>query len=410
MPIIACGVNHKTAAIELRERVTFPSDKISLYLQDLMTDENIKEAALLSTCNRSEIYCQADEFVDLQSWFCRQHQIDENLIRSAWYCFHDLDAVAHIMKVSCGLDSMVLGEPEILGQMKDAFSESCAAGGIGPQFNRLFQQVFTVAKEVRTHTSIGACPVSIASATFRLIKTLYSNSLDQAKFLLIGAGETIQLLLRYLQTHQIKNITIANRHLDRAASLGYPSVSLNQLPHELQQADIVISATQSPHPLVNKEMLQSRSTPIMMVDIAVPRDIDPAVQENPFVILRSLDDLKEIIQQNLRGREHAAEKAFEMIQHKSEELMGSLHSFDHVAVTIRAFRKQIEDLCQGELVKAEHQLKLGLDPATVLHMFAHGLTNKLLHHPSVQLRQAGFEGRFDLLQMARQLFILPEYS
>lgn len=412
MPILACGINHKTAHVALREKVVFAQDKLALYLNDLATHENIREAVILSTCNRSELYCSTDDVNGVIEWFCRQHSITRNEIESFMYFYHDLDAVQHIMKVACGLDSMILGESQILGQMKDAFSESCAAGSIGPLFNRLFQQVFGVAKEVRTHTAIGACPVSVSSAAVTFIKQTAAIPFEQATLLLIGAGVTIDLALRHFKNTPLKRIVIANRNVENASLLAqkYAAevVNLAALPYVLSDADVVISATGGVMPIVTKSMIEARTKPLFIMDIAMPRDIDINVSECEHVFLYSIDDLKETIQQNVRGREHAAEKADEMIKQKSFDFMIWLTSLDKVATTIRAYRKQVEDLCHVELTKAKRQLRRGDDPTEVMASFAHALTNKLLHTPSVQLRQAGYEGRLEVLQLAQQLFAIPD--
>ncbi len=411
MPIIACGINHKTAPIELREKVAFLPEKLGLYLQDLVAQESVIEAVLLSTCNRSELYCNSQDASQLINWFCQHHQVSKEELQSAWYCYHDQDAIEHMMKVACGLDSMVLGEPQILGQMKDAFSEACATGSVGPQFNRLFQQIFTVAKEVRTHTSIGACPVSIASATVSLAKKVFPLTLSEANVLLIGAGDTIQLVLRHLQSQSVKNIMIVNRNRDNAQALAetfaVSSAEFGNLKKELHYADIVISATNSPAAIVTKSMLIGLQKPLNIIDIAVPRDVEMSAAEIENVALYSIDDLKNIIQENLQGREHAAEKAMQKIKLRSLEFISWLNALDQVAITINAYRTQIENLSNTELAKSLRQLQRGEDPAKVLMSFAHALTNKLLHNPSVQLRQAGVEGRFELLQLVQQLYALP---
>ncbi len=415
MPIIVCGINHKTAPIELREKVVFPLEKIALYLADLLTHENIHEALILSTCNRSEIYCDSSDAEQLLDWFCRQHQLSKHELKPVLYVYRDAEAVEHIMQVACGLDSMIVGEPQILGQVKEAFSESCAVGAIGPLFNRLFQHVFAVAKEVRATTAIGACPVSVASAAVGLAKKLYPE-ISSATALVIGAGDTADLVLRYLSTHTPQKIFIANRRQDNAAVLAKKHnatvVSFSALSQALTQADVVISATGATLPIVTKKMLQTifnagRTKPLTIIDIAVPRDVEATVAELEQVQLCCIDDLKNMIQHNLRGREHAADKAREVIQQKSQEFAAWLQSVDLVATTIRAYRRQVEDMSQTELSKAARQLQRGDDPLQVLAGFAHALTNKLLHTPSVQLRQAGVEGRVDILQMAQELFAIP---
>lgn len=412
MPIIACGINHKTAPVELREQVAFSSEKIAYYLADLQTQENIKEAVILSTCNRSELYCIADGTEKVIDWFCRQHRLPQTAILPFLYCYQDQTAIAHIMNVACGIDSMVLGESEIIRQMKDAFAESCAASAVGTLFNRLFQEVFSASKQIRTTTAIGACPVSVSSAAVSFIKEHYPAELNQATVLLMGAGMAAELVMRYLQPHSPKKILIANRSKEKADLLAerYSSfaICMTHLTDALVEADIVISATGSPTPIMTRSILPKRQKPLFIVDIAVPRDVEPSVAELDFIRLYCIDDLRTIIQRNLQGREHAADKAREMIAKKSHDFMMWLNSLEKVATTIRAYRRQVEELCCIELAKAKKQLHRGDDPITVLAGFSHALSNKLLHTPTVQLRQAGHEGRFELLQLAQELFAISE--
>ncbi len=412
MPIIVCGINHKTAPVILREQVTFPSEKVALYLNDLSTQENIAEAVLLSTCNRSELYCVGDDIEKVIDWFCRQHSLSHEEILPFLYCYTDQTAIEHIMNVACGLDSMVLGESEILRQMKDAFAESCAASAIGTLFNRLFQEVFAVSKEVRNSTAIGACPMSVSSAAVRFVKEVYPAEFDEATVLLLGAGVAVELILRYLKSHLPKRTWIINRSMQKAEALSeqYACEALNMtaLKEALSEADIVISATGSPTPIITSSLFITRKKPLFIVDIAVPRDVDPQVAKLDGIHLYGMDDLKTIIQQNLHGREHAADKAREMIKQKSHDFMMWLTSLEKVAMTIRAYRRQVEDLCRAELSKAKKQLSRGDEPAAVLASFSRALSNKLLHTPTVQLRQAGHEGRFELLQLAQELFAITE--
>jgi glutamyl-tRNA reductase len=415
MPIIVCGINHKTAPVDIREKAVFATEKLAIYLTDLLANENIQEAVILSTCNRSEVYCDSGNDDVLFDWFCRQHTLAQRDLKPYWYVYHGEAAVQHIMRVACGLDSMVLGESQILGQMKEAFSESCAAGSVGPLFNRLFQQVFAVAKDVRANTAIGACPVSVASTAVNLAQQL-SADLTTATVLVIGAGDTAELVLRYLTLRAPENLLLVNRNHDNASALAKKYAvevySFEELTKVLARADIVISATGSVQPLITttlmKEVILLRKKPdITLIDIAVPRDIEAQVAELPGVQLRCIDDLKTIIQHNLRGREHAAEKAAEVIQQKANNFIAWLNSLDLVTITISAYRRQIEEMGQAELVKAARQLHKGDDPLQVLASFSHAFTNKLLHAPSVQLRQAGVEGRIDILQLAQQLFAIP---
>lgn len=416
MSIFVVGINHKTAPITLREKVYFALDKLPLYLQDLLNRGITEEAVLLSTCNRSELYCDSHDIGALRDWFCDQTSIPRKELESAIYVYRNEEAVAHIMHVACGLDSMILGEPQILGQMKEAFSESCSANAVGASFHQLFQQVFSIAKEIRTTTAIGACPVSVASAAVHFAKQQVS-SFEQSNVVLVGAGDTSELMMRYLKNHLHAPITLVNRNIGKAAVLaeecGGKVYGLDGLATALTGADIVFSATGSVVPVVTKavvaEAMRMRNAkPLILIDIAVPRDIAPDAAELPGVHLFCIDDLKTIIERNRLGREHAADKARDMISQKSRDFITELNSIEKVAHTISAYRGVIEEICQAELLKAKHQLHKGTDPSQVLETFAYTFTNKLLHTPSVQLRQAGVEGRFELLRFAKQLFAIPD--
>jgi glutamyl-tRNA reductase len=416
MSIFVIGINHKTEPVTLREKVYFETEKLSLYLQDILHRGAAHEAVLLSTCNRSELYCDTNDIGAVRDWFCAQTVNPRAEMEAAIYVYRDEAAVAHIMRVACGLDSMIIGEPQILGQMKEAFSESCSAGTVGALFHRLFQQVFTAAKDIRTTTSVGACPVSVASSAVHFVRQKMADFAN-ANVVLIGAGDTTELMMRYLKPHLSRPLTLVNRSLEKASHLieefGGSVYSLDKLPRALARADVVFSATGSAVPIVTKKMvvesMQARpDKPLIMIDVAVPRDIEATVAEIENVHLHCIDDLKAIIEKNRKGREHAADKAYEMIQARSQEFIENLHSHDKVTNAIRAYRGQIEDICRTELMKAQQQLQQGLNPVEVLEMFANAYTKKLLHAPSVQLRQAGAEGRFELLQYAKQLFSIPD--
>lgn len=417
MSITVCGINHKTAPVSLREKVFFALEKLPFYLQDLQNSGVAKEAVVLSTCNRSELYCEAEDEQKVKDWFCQQWPNFQEQLVPVLYLLRGQAAVEHIMKVACGLDSMVLGEPEILGQVKAAFSESCSVGAVDTLFHQLFQQVFAIAKEIRSSTVIGACPVSIASTTVTLAKRLCSP-LSSASIALLGAGDMIELLLRYLQTGSVGKTWIVNRNLDKAYELacryGGEAKALSELKSVLSQANILIAATGSLQPLITmpllKEALVDRQEPLFIFDIAVPRDVEAEAASLSMVKLYCIDDLKAIIHENHLSRLHAAEKAQEIIKKKSEEFLVQLTSQDQVSDTIRAFRKQIEAICDEELNKALRQLAMNQDLSAeqILRQFAYALTNKLLHAPSVQLRQAGFEGRFEVLRLAKQLLAIPE--
>ncbi len=423
MSIIVIGINYKTASIVVREKAYFSLDKIPLYLQDVLNRGALQEAVLISTCNRSELYAEvenANNIPSIYDWFCMQTQLlcGED-ISSAIYLYRDEKAIAHIMQVACGLDSMILGEPQILGQLKAAYTESCAAAAVGTVLHRLFQQVFAVAKEVRTTTAIGACPVSVASAAVHFAKQHISD-LTKTNIVLIGAGDTSKLLAQYLKTHSVHSITIVNRHEEKAcllaAEIHAQVETFEQLPQALSKADLVFSATGSVTPIIDKTMMNNvvaqreKKSPLLLIDIAVPRDIDANVAELTNIKLYCIDDLKNTIEKNRQGREHAANKAREMIYKKSHSLMEELKSIDKITHTIRAYRRQMENICHHELIKAKQQLRLGNDPTDVLDAFAYAFMKKLLHAPSVGLRQAGVEGRLDVLKLAKQLFAIPDHE
>lgn len=415
MAIFVIGINHKTATVGVREKVYFALDNLALYLQDLLSRRAVQEAVILSTCNRSELYCEADNLNGAYEWFYAQTALTPDELASAIYVYRGEGAVQHIMEVACGLDSMVLGEPQILGQMKEAYTESCALGAVGPSFHRLFQQVFTVAKEIRATTAIGACPVSVASAAVNFAKQV-TGEFKNANVVILGAGDTTNLLLRYLQDQVKKPLTVLNRTLDKALEMVAPfngiGAGFEMLPTVLAAADVVFSATGSPIPVVTKALLTevSLEKPLTFIDVAVPRDIDPQVAELPYVKVYCIDDLKAIIEHNRQGREHAALKARDMITCRAKRFCIEHQMVDDVSHTIRAYRQQVETLCQTELTKATQQLQLGGDPHLILTAFATSFMNKVLHQPSAQLRQAGADGRSELLQLAKQLFSLPELN
>lgn len=413
MSIYVIGVNFKTAPVSVREQIYFADDKLSLYLQDITQSNVADEAMLLSTCNRSELYCKADDVNRVCDWFCSQTTLSRQELDKVMYVYQDSNAIKHMMEVACGIDSMVVGEPQILGQMKQAFSESCAAGSIQSDFHRLMQQVFMVAKEIRSMTDIGACPVSVASAAIRFAKSEIVD-FSKANIVLVGAGDTTELMLRYLKTNVSAPVSIVNRSLENAAALlgdmEGQIYGLDQLPLALSQADVVFTATGSAQPIVTAEVAvqaiaqRLQNNPILILDIAVPRDVDPSVHDVEGVNLYCIDHLKDMIEANRKGREHASDKAREMIADRSQECLRALETVDHISHTISAYRGQIEDICHSELAKAKMRLAKGDCPEAVLNLFAHSFTNKLLHEPSVQLRQAGKEGRFELLKFAKELF------
>ena len=419
MTLIAFGINHKTAPVDIREKVAFAPEKMEQALHQCINNGTVSEAAIVSTCNRTELYTNLNEendFTSLLEWFCQYHHLDKENIEPYVYLHRNNDAVQHILRVASGLDSLVLGEPQILGQIKDAYNLANQAGTLGRQLNRLFQHTFSVAKQVRTDTAIGANPVSVAFAAVSLSKRIFAD-LSKHTALLIGAGETTELVAQHLANQGVNKMIVANRTVERAQTLANKfnaeAIALSEMPERLVEADIIIASTASQLPILGKgaverALKQRKHRPMFMVDIAVPRDIEPEVAELDDVYLYSVDDLQEVIEDGRQSREQAAVQAEEIIVHQVEHFMGWLRSLQGID-TIRAFREQAEAKRDEQLASAQKQLAAGKDPEQIMNDLARTLTNKLIHEPSAQLNQAAHSGRKELLDTARELFNLePE--
>lgn len=412
--LIALGINHKTAPLSLRERAAFDPQTLPHALHDL-TAHSAREVAILSTCNRTELYCgvETDAYEPLVEWLCGYHKLQPRVLRPHLYIHGGRTAVQHAFRVASGLDSLVLGEPQILGQMKAAFAAAHKAGTTGKMLNRLFQHTFSVAKQVRTDTAIGANAVSVAFAAVSLARRIFDNLAHQT-VLLIGAGEMIELAARHLREQGIGTMVVANRTIERASALGdiygAQAISLMEMPEYLSRADIVISCTASLLPILGKGAVESalkarRHRPMFLVDLAVPRDIEVEVGELSDVYLYTIDDLKEVIEENLQSRQTAAREAETIIEGQVIEFMRWVRSLDSVP-TIRALREATEEVRDEELMRALRALERGEVPRDVLTRLAYSLTNKFTHTPSTALRDADAEGDGDLLAAARLLFRL----
>lgn len=417
MHLVTYGINHNTAPVHVRELFAFDASVLPSALSALHQQESVLEVVILSTCNRTEIYCCLDDDSDnsILAWLHDFHQLDSETITPYLYHYQGGDAIRHLLRVACGLDSMVLGEPQILGQLKDAYSQSLNASTLGKSLGRLFQHAFAVAKQVRTDTAIGNSPVSVAFAAVSLAKQIFSD-LAESTALLIGAGDTVELAARHLHDNGIKRLIIANRTVERAHNLavqvdGY-AISLSELPAHLAEADIVISSTASQLPILGKgaverALKQRKRKPIFMVDIAVPRDIEAEVGQLEDIYLYCVDDLKDIIEENLQSRRDAALQAEEIIDSQVDHFQAWLRTQDAVPV-IRAIRDSAEEISKHSLEKALRQLEQGLSPDQVMAELARSLTNRLLHEPSRQLRLSGFDEDGQLLESARRLFNIKD--
>jgi len=414
MSLITLGINHKTAPLDLRERLAFTPQSLPEALLSLKNLEHVQEAAILSTCNRTEIYCVTTTNNDqaIIQWFSQFHGLDEKLIKEHLYLFAHEETIRHAMEVACGLDSMVLGEPQIAGQMKDAYARANESGTIGKLLGKLYQRAFAVSKQVRTDTDIGSSPVSVAFAAVSLAKQIFGD-LKQTTVLLVGAGETIELTTRHLHSQGVKKIIIANRSVQRAQKLADEfsgeAISLQHIATHLHRSDIVISSTASPLPIIGKgtverALKQRKHEPIFMVDLAVPRDIEPEVSELDDIYLYSVDDLQSVISENMESRLQAAEQAREIIDTQVSHFLNWQRSLGAVDV-IAQIRQHTQDISNEVLNKAKKQLAAGQDAEKILEFLANTLTNKFLHQPSTQLRQASQDNRDHILDIAQKLFL-----
>ena len=419
MGFLAAGINHQTASVSLREKVSFTPEQLVPALHNAQQLSPVHEIAILSTCNRTEIYCHGDASAqELYNWLARYHQLESKIVADHAYAHTDEQAIRHMMRVACGLDSLILGEPQILGQMKSAYAVAQEAGTARGPLGRLFQSTFTTAKQVRTHTTIGENPVSVAFAAVSLSKQIFSD-LSQNTALLIGAGETIELVARHLHEQGIGNIIVANRTLERANRLAEQfnaqAILLSDMPNELHNADIVIASTASQLPILGKGAVERalrkrKHQPVFMVDIAVPRDIEPEVSELADVYLYTVDDLRSVIEDNLKSRQQAALAAEEIVTDGTQNFISRLRAMDAVDV-LKEFRGQAELIRDHEVNKAMRLIASGKPPEQILQQLARSLTNKLIHPPSVQLRKAGSRGETEKIAWARELFELePSHS
>lgn len=417
MPVHLLGINHRTAPVEIRESVVFEPDALQRALPDVLRIPGVTEAVIVSTCNRTEIYAEleGDAGRRLADWLSAWHRLGDDVRR----CFYSLDnarAARHLFAVACGLDSVVLGEPQILGQLKDAYRAAEERGSVGSSLNRLFQQAFGVAKQVRSETGIGASPVSVAYAAVVLARKLFGGFGRHAA-LLVGAGDTIELAARHLHRQGIRKLVIANRSLGRAAELAArfnaQAISLAELDEHLAEADIVITATRATTPILGEAQLgdalrRRRRQPMCVIDIGVPRDVHPAVAELEDAYLYTVDDLETVIEEGWRSRRQAATQAEQIIDFAVEQYERLLRTLDAVP-TIRALRGDTERLRDEALEHARRLLQAGRPAEDVVEQLAHTLTQKFLHAPSTRLRTAGENTDTDLIAAAAELFGLDEH-
>ncbi len=412
MALLSLGINHQTAPVDIREKVAFAPDQLNSALHQLQCIPAVNESVILSTCNRTEIYCDTsnDSVGAISRWLSTYHNMSEEALSAYMYQYFDQEVVRHLFRVASGLDSMVLGEPQILGQLKTSFAQARQGKSVDTVLHRLFQHSFSVAKRVRTDTKIGANPVSIAFAAVNLSKQIF-GSLEQLQALLIGAGETIELVARHLSRQGIGAIVIANRSLENAQKLadevGAEAVHISQVPEQLVNADIVISSTASQLPILGKGAIETalkvrKHRPIFMIDLAVPRDIESQVGELEDIYLYTVDDLNSVIDENLRSREEAAEAAQEIISLEVNAFTQWLKTHQS-ADEIRQLRQNAEAIKRQSIARAMAQYDQDQDAEKALNTLANTLTNKLLHGPTIEMRKALKNDDQDTIRLLKSL-------
>jgi glutamyl-tRNA reductase len=409
--LFALGLSHSTAPLPVRERVVFHVEKLLDALGELTRGQRAAEAAILSTCNRTELYLSAEEPRAAAEWLAQYHRMQPAELQPYLYTLPQDQAVRHAFRVASGLDSMVFGEPQILGQLKDAVRTAEAAGTLGTVLHKLFQRTFAVAKEVRSTTQIGANSVSMAAAAVKLAARIFPSLKDQ-KVLFIGAGEMIELCAMHFAAQAPERITVANRTLERGQALAHRfngrAIELRTLAEHLHEHDIVVSCTASSLPILGKGLVERalrarKRRPMFMVDLAVPRDIEAEVAELDDVFLYTLDDLQGIVQGNLDARRASLEQAEAIIETQVGQFMHWMQARAAVPL-IRSLREQGEAARRAELERALRHLQRGDDPRAVLESLSQGLTNKLLHGPTQALNAAAGEEQRALAELIERLY------
>ena len=412
MPLHILGLNHNTAPVEIREQVVFTGDEIDQALAQIVALDNVVEAVVLSTCNRTEFYVETtDQGVQLIRSWLKENQGLSDIASESLFNLDKEDAIRHLFRVACGLDSMVLGEPQILGQLKDAFRQAEQTGTVGSQLSRIFHHTFSVAKKVRTDTEIGSSPVSVAYAAVNLANQFFAG-FSQHTALLIGAGVTIELVAKHLYSKEIGRLFVANRDIGRAQKLashfdGF-ALPLSEIDGTLPEADILISSTASTDPVVSftqmkHAMKARRHKPVFAVDIAVPRDLDPAISELDDVYLYTIDDLDKVIMDGQSNREAAAVDANRILDDETQRYL-SIERSKEVAPIITALRDHGDGLREQVLEQARRRLAKGADNDEVLQYVTSALLKKLLHQPSVRLREAGEKSDKEFIKIVSELF------
>lgn len=411
MVFVACGLNHKTAPLTVREKIAPDPAKQNELLHSLINMSSTNEAAILSTCNRTEIYCETEDPSRLIPWLAKEHNLAPELLTPCFYIHHGHQGVRHTLRVASGLDSMMLGEPQILGQMKQAYQQACEAGTVKTHLRDVFEYIFSASKRVRSLSGIGTNPVSIAYAAVQLVGQLFTDYRPLRVFL-IGSGETATLVAKYLHKQGVRSFHVASRTRENAQQLADSfngqALTIGDIPQYLSQADVIISATACPLPFINKSLVEHAlsnraNIPMFFLDLAVPRDIEADVNELNNVTLYNLDDLQLMIDQGMQERRSAALQAEQLIESELDNYI-RWHRSLRANHTICDYRNHMQNLAEQELQRAQAKLSAGKDQEQVLREFCDRLVNKLTHQPTTGMKQAAWDGREELLDLTHYLF------
>lgn len=416
MPFQILGLNHNTAPVEIREQVIYQGGDVARALAEIVQLQGIDEAVILSTCNRTELYLEADDagIGAAQAWLSADQSLGPDT-QAALFCTQSEEAIRHLFRVACGLDSMVLGEPQILGQLKDAFRQAELSKTVGARLQRLFHHTFSVAKKVRTDTEIGSSPVSVAYAAVNIANQFFAG-FSKHTALLVGAGTTIELVARHLCSNDIGRLFVANRDIARAQRVASQfdgfALPLSEIEGTLPEADILISSTASTEPIITVEQMKKairarKRKPIFAVDIAVPRDLEAGIANLDDVYLYTIDDLDKVIDEGKSNREAAAVDANRILQDETQRYL-NIERSKEVAPIITALRDRGDALRQEVLQQGRRRLARGADEDEVLEYVASSLLKKLLHQPSVRLREAGEQSDHAFIETVRELFGLDK--
>ena len=413
MPLLTIGISHRNAPIEIREKVAITRTEYSSRADELCALTGVEEVIILSTCNRTEIYCLTSSLGvnDLFAWFHRTNGIPSDELNEYLYSYESEEAVHHLVRVASGLDSLVLGETQILGQLKEAWQQAHESKSIGKVLDRLFQHTFSAAKAIRNTSGINDFPVSVAYTAVVLARQIFGD-LKAQTVVLVGAGEMIQLCGRHLREQGIAQLLIINRSREKAEELARDldatALTLDQLDKALPEADILISSTASPQPVILKKdiklaLRKRRHRPMFLVDIAVPRDIEPQVSELKDVYLYTIDDLQQVVDENMNHRHEAAKSAMGDVDAAVNDFMRWLYGI-RAARSLKLIR-QLSHANEKDLTdRALKKLNAGQDPSEVLQQLASTLTNRFLHMPSKRLREAAENQDYEILKAADWIF------